>query len=156
MMHKLDKYKESPDERKVRTSNFWYTILVTFICLWLVGLFFYFEKGQLLKHTEPVVAPQTSFWGFDFTNFSKTLTDLSSTNHSAFVSKDEYEVGDIVLMEPFHKIGKVKERSMPSSETYVVIYEDHSGTLREIIVPRVFLLAPADENLKNLINVLHE
>lgn len=141
---------ETPDEKKIRSINFWHFILILFIILWMGGAYIYLNKKVDVINHPPLVLIGDAASGIDMTNFFKanpTNTQLFSTNGTnrpLFYSKDEYQFGDIVVVKFFYVEAIVIEKSGPTSDDYDILYKDHDHVLQRISLPAKMLMVPAD------------
>ena len=140
--------QETPDEKKVRSSNFWYILLVAFIVLWMTGAYIYLDKKTDVTIGNPPVIVLDAVNGIDMTNFFRanpSQTQLYPTNNiprPMFEVRENYNLGDVVVVKYFYVEAVVLEKQ--AGDSYVIMYKDHNHTLQKIAIPRTLLMYPAD------------
>lgn len=157
-----DKKPTTPDEKKVRSFGIWQFLLVTFIVLWMVGAYVFLEQKTRSNSTTIPVVVLDNVNGVDFSNFTKIGSNTSTiyftkknelNNRPDFECKDNYSMGDIVVVKYFYVEAVVIDKSLPSGNAYTILYKDHNHVLQKIILPKEMLMAPA-EGVLNPVSLL--
>lgn len=141
------KAPESSDEKKVRSVNFWYIVLVVFIVVWMGGSFLYLNhKTHDLANNPPVTIIDAA-GGIDLSNLSKIGTNQIPGKSSLFTVKETYTFGDTVIIKYFYVKAVVLDKAAALGDSYNLIYKDHNHVLQKITLPREMLLAPMEGTL---------
>lgn len=155
-MWNLLRYKRREDtseEKKLRSINFWYVLLLSFIILWVAGAYVYLYKktDDALLTSPPIVLVEglggispdefTNFFTMNSSNMNSLLPELSS-KPPLFEAKEVYEIGEIVVVRYFYVEAVIIDRSYPGGNSYTILYKDHDHALRTINLPKNLLMSP--------------
>jgi hypothetical protein len=145
------------EEKKLKSINLWYILLLSFILIWVAGayIFLYKKTDAAYLNPPPIVLVEglegvsqktfTNIFQINQTNTSNIISDV--TTKPLFETKDHYELGDVIVVRYFYIKGVVIDRSYPGGDTYTVLYKDHGHTLRTIKLPKEFLMTPTGGDL---------
>jgi len=148
---------KSVDEKQVRSFEIWYLVLVAFIVVWIMGAYVYLDKKTDVTIGNPPVVVLDAVNGVNLTNFfqvNSNQTQLYPKNplpHPMFTIREQYEVGEIIVVKYFYVEAVVVEKQ--ANDFYVVMYKDHNHVLQKLALPRAMLMYPA-EGVLNPVSLL--
>ena len=150
----------TPDERKLRSVNFWYVLLLSFIIVWMCGAYLYLYTKTENSASPPIVLIEGG--GVDLNSISNLFSVNAppvSTNDlkgakPLFVTKEDYSIGEVVIVKYFYVEAVVIDKSIPNGSAYTLLYKDHNHTLRTIKLSKTLIMAPADTGSLNPVSLL--
>ena len=139
---------ETDDEKKMRSINSWYFVLVVFIIIWVIGAYVYLDKKADMSLNHPPVVVLDSADGIMLSNMFKVSgTNMQlfppTSKQEMFEVREKYQFGDVVVVKFFYVEAVVLEKSA-TSDQYTVMYKDHNHALQKISLPRTMLMYPRD------------
>jgi hypothetical protein len=138
------KLAEMTDEKKVQSSNFWNFLLIAFIVLWMVGAYLYLDgKSDVAMDISPVVVLD-SVTSLNLTNFFQASSTNFPVGKSAFINKEKYSYGELVIVKAFYVEALVIEVPPIGGTDYTLLYKDHNHVLQKIILPKTMLMSPVN------------
>lgn len=147
-------FKLQDDESKIKSMNILHIVLVIFIVSWILGGAYYLASSDAILILDPVpklIGDKDSSNDInDFISLPHNLLSNSapiniSTNEVSkpkFKIKDSYKFGDIVVIRFFYTVGVIIDKSIPTGDSYVVLYRDENNVLEKINLPKDMLLSP--------------
>jgi hypothetical protein len=157
------------DKTELIILNRWLIVLSVIIIIWAAGIIMYVDKKtSISNHPLPIIMIDVDTGKIidpAYTNLfhdsvigmvSKTfnISEVEcSTNISKpmFEQKDNYNIGDFVIINYFYVEGIVSEKS---GNEYTVIYKDHNHVLQKIKLSKEFLLSPTSRNSISPVSLL--